>query len=103
MSILVFASGTISTFALSLVVGVIVGTYSSIFVASPILLAWHDRDLRKTHEAVTGGSSSVVAVSIGSSRSKAPQPEPVKQTADEIADATEKRAKTKAKKKKKKK
>ncbi|MCK5736553.1 MAG: protein translocase subunit SecF, partial [Spirochaetaceae bacterium] len=34
VSILVFASGTIKTFALSLVVGVIVGTYSSIFVAS---------------------------------------------------------------------
>ena len=31
----------INTFALALIVGVIVGTYSSVFVASPILHLWH--------------------------------------------------------------
>jgi preprotein translocase subunit SecF len=30
-------------FAFALVVGVIVGTYSSIFIASPILIFWHER------------------------------------------------------------
>ena len=33
--------GLLKTFALALIIGVIVGTYSSIFVASPILHGWH--------------------------------------------------------------
>ncbi len=33
--------GIIHDFAFALIIGVLVGTYSSIFVASPILLAWH--------------------------------------------------------------
>ena len=33
----------IHDFAFSMIVGVIIGTYSSIFVASPILLAWSNR------------------------------------------------------------
>lgn len=105
LAILVFATGTIRTFALSLVVGVIVGTYSSIFVASPILLAWHDRDVRKTHDAVSGTTSGSATTSAAPSapRSRSHSPEPVKQTAEEIAEATERRAKAKAKKKKKKK
>ena len=37
----------INTFALALIVGVIVGTYSSVFVASPILHLWHLRDQRQ--------------------------------------------------------
>lgn len=37
----------INTFAFALIVGVLVGTYSSIFVASPILHAWHVRNQRQ--------------------------------------------------------
>lgn len=33
----------INTFALALIVGVLVGTYSSVFIASPILYIWHQR------------------------------------------------------------
>ena len=33
----------INTFALALIVGVVVGTYSSVFIASPILYIWHQR------------------------------------------------------------
>lgn len=40
VSLYVFGSGSIKDFALALIVGVVVGTYSSIFVASPILLGW---------------------------------------------------------------
>lgn len=36
--------GIIHDFAFALIVGVLVGTYSSIFVASPILLAWQKRN-----------------------------------------------------------
>ena len=40
IAIFVFGTGVIRVFALNLMIGVIVGTYSSIFIASPILLAW---------------------------------------------------------------
>jgi preprotein translocase subunit SecF len=39
----VMGGGIIHDFAFALIVGVAVGTYSSIFVASPILLAWQRR------------------------------------------------------------
>lgn len=39
----VLGGGIIHDFAFALIVGVLVGTYSSIFVASPILLAWQGR------------------------------------------------------------
>jgi preprotein translocase subunit SecF len=39
----IFGGGIIHDFAFAMIVGVVVGTYSSIFVASPILLAWQKR------------------------------------------------------------
>ena len=46
--VLVFlGGGIIHDFAFALTVGIIVGTYSSIYVASPILLAWQNRPQRK--------------------------------------------------------
>ncbi len=41
-ALVVFGSETIRFFALSLMVGIVAGTYSSIFVASPILVDWHE-------------------------------------------------------------
>jgi len=38
LAIYLFASGSIQQFALALIIGVVVGTYSSIFVASPVFL-----------------------------------------------------------------
>ena len=40
VSIYVFGTGSIRDFALAMIVGVVVGTYSSIFVAAPILAGW---------------------------------------------------------------
>jgi len=37
----VISGGVLSNFALTLMIGIIVGTYSSIFIASPILVDWH--------------------------------------------------------------
>ena len=37
------AGEEINTFALALIVGVLVGTYSSVFIASPILYIWQQR------------------------------------------------------------
>ena len=39
----VLGGGIIHDFAFALIVGVLVGTYSSVFVASPILLAWQNK------------------------------------------------------------
>jgi len=37
----------INTFALALIIGVLVGTYSSIFIASPIVHMWHLRNQQR--------------------------------------------------------
>ncbi len=43
----VFGTGSIQDFALNLIVGILVGTYSSIFIASPVLLSWTNYGTRK--------------------------------------------------------
>lgn len=39
-----YGGGVIHYFAFAMLIGIVVGTYSSIFVASPILLAWSPKD-----------------------------------------------------------
>jgi len=46
-ALFIFGTGMIRDFALNLIVGVIVGTYSSIFIASPVLIGWVQRAKRK--------------------------------------------------------
>jgi len=46
VALFVLGGGIIHDFAFALIVGILVGTYSSIFVASPILLAWQGRKKR---------------------------------------------------------
>ncbi len=48
VSIFILGGGLIQDFAFALIVGVLVGTYSSIFVASPILLALHRLGKKET-------------------------------------------------------
>ncbi len=43
ISLFVLGGGIIHDFAFALIVGIIIGTYSSIYVASPILIAWQER------------------------------------------------------------
>ena len=43
VTLFILGGGIIHDFAFALIIGVVVGTYSSIFVASPILLAWQNR------------------------------------------------------------
>jgi preprotein translocase subunit SecF len=43
IALLMLGGGIIRDFALAMTIGVIIGTYSSIYVASPILLAWNVR------------------------------------------------------------
>ena len=51
-AIFILATGSIQTFALNLIVGVIVGTYSSVFIASSILLSWHNVESKNTKKSV---------------------------------------------------
>ncbi len=39
--LLIFGDGAVFDFALALCIGILVGTYSSIFVATPVVLFWH--------------------------------------------------------------
>jgi preprotein translocase subunit SecF len=43
VTLFVLGGGIIHDFAFAMIIGVIIGTYSSIYVASPILLAWQHR------------------------------------------------------------
>ena len=48
VALFLFGGPVLHGFSLALVLGIIVGTYSSVFVASPIVLFWHDYvDARK--------------------------------------------------------
>jgi preprotein translocase subunit SecF len=58
LALLLFGGQVLHGFSLALVIGVVVGTFSSIFIASPILLAWEHRrsDWRRSHgPLLTGG------------------------------------------------
>ncbi|MFP4561925.1 MAG: protein translocase subunit SecF [Spirochaetia bacterium] len=46
-AIYIFGSGAIKIFALNLIVGIVVGTYSSILIASPVLMGWMNRKTRR--------------------------------------------------------
>ena len=48
LALLVFAGGSIRTFVLALFVGILSGTYSSIFNASPLLVWWEERVAART-------------------------------------------------------
>src|SRR3989344_729812 len=45
VAIFFFGGSSIKFFALALIIGIISGTYSSIFIASPIVVWWHGRKL----------------------------------------------------------
>jgi len=47
LALFVLGGGVIHDFAFAMLVGVVVGTYSSIFVASPILLIWEGKLIKK--------------------------------------------------------
>jgi len=44
ISLLIFGGATLQDFAFAMMVGILSGTYSSIFIASPVLTAWKERE-----------------------------------------------------------
>lgn len=58
-------------FALALTVGVIFGTYSSIYIASPVVVAWEERrEARERAESMTRGRSKGATAKSSASVSK---------------------------------
>jgi len=47
LALFVLGGGVIHDFAFAMLVGIVVGTYSSIYVASPILLIWEGKSTGK--------------------------------------------------------
>jgi preprotein translocase subunit SecF len=71
----IFGGGAIQDFALALLIGIIVGTFSSIYVASPVVLYWQMwRDRRYGHTDGGGGDEPVRRVS-KKKRKKKPRPD----------------------------
>ncbi len=55
LSLLLFGGPVLHGFSFALVFGILVGTYSSIFIASPILVAWQDWAANR-NDGKTGGA-----------------------------------------------
>lgn len=55
VTLFIFGGGVIHDFAFTLLVGVLIGTYSSIFIASPILILWENLSGRGKGVAVPKG------------------------------------------------
>ena len=60
LALYLFGTGSIKDFALNLIVGILVGTYSSIFIASPVLLGW--TNVVQKRKAKKSGVSTQAAV-----------------------------------------
>jgi len=72
LALLIWGGPVLHGFALALVIGIIIGTYSSIFVASPIVLFWHNwADARKV---TTAPVAPVAAVKSARKSGSAPAP-----------------------------
>lgn len=52
LSLWLFGGPVLNGFSLALVIGIIIGTYSSVFIASPIVIFWHNR--REQRKRSTG-------------------------------------------------
>ncbi len=61
--LLVFGGATLQDFAFAMMVGIFSGTYSSIFIASPVLTAWKEREpsFVRRRERLTGPDGTVPA------------------------------------------
>jgi SecD/SecF fusion protein len=63
VAILVFGGPTLKDFALALTIGVITGTYSSFFVASPLVVLWKSREARyRKRLAMAAASGGAIAL-----------------------------------------
>jgi preprotein translocase subunit SecF len=66
IALFILGGEVLNTFALTLIIGIIIGTYSSIYVAAPIVIIWKD----------LFGKRKLAAVPVVPARSAAPAPAP---------------------------
>jgi SecD/SecF fusion protein len=81
ISLYIFGGATLKDFAFALMVGVVSGAYSSIFIAAPLLTIWKEREpeyARRKQMAAAGAIAPVTDVKVGGRV-------PVAATADEAA------------------
>jgi preprotein translocase subunit SecF len=62
LALLLFGGQVLHGFAFALAVGILVGTYSSIFIASPILIFWHGVLERRKKTRLAGAPARRTAV-----------------------------------------
>ena len=80
IAIYIFSTGLVRDFALCVIFGVIVGTYSSIFIASPVLILWNNRSPIATAGAIKSrqkDTAVAIDASKGASDSKKKKSVPV--------------------------
>ena len=80
VAIYIFGSGVMKDFALALIVGIIVGTYSSIFIASPIYLGWTNRLLKRKKLKDAQKYGRKIEVPVSAEKGKEPKEVPSGQT-----------------------
>jgi SecD/SecF fusion protein len=62
LAILIFGGPTLKDFAFALTIGVITGTYSSFFVATPLVVLWKEREPRYRKRVVAAGTGGEVTL-----------------------------------------
>jgi len=70
LALWLFGGQVLNGFAFALVMGILVGTYSSVFIASPIVIYWHDR-MSARHQA----AAAATVASRGPAETREKQPE----------------------------
>jgi SecD/SecF fusion protein len=80
ISLLLFGGATLKDFAFALLIGVVSGAYSSIFVAAPLLAMWKEREpefaRRRLEEPAIGGDGVGEAALIAAEHAAAAAPSP---------------------------
>lgn len=57
LALFIFGGGVIHNFAFAMLVGILIGTYSSVFVASPVLIFWDDYRSKGKKQVATEGTA----------------------------------------------
>jgi preprotein translocase subunit SecF len=65
LALYLFGGATINTFVLALIIGVVSGTYSSIFIASQVLVSWEEGTFGRIYRRVKGFFGRGKPVTIG--------------------------------------
>jgi SecD/SecF fusion protein len=76
-ALLLFGGSVIALFNWALLIGIVIGTYSSVFVASPLVVIWERMTQAKTAAARAGAAPADVRLRPSSTRSESPRPRPV--------------------------